>query len=323
MTELICPECKNKLDAVGSERLVCSAGHYALSKREGVWVDEGLAETSEKEFYDQIYENEHGRKWLQGLNRQSLAKRALEYMSLAYRRERFFKKNIKGSNNVILDLACGAGRDYFSNYGEVIGVDLSFRPLVLASKSYELVLQAGADRLPFADNTFDYVTSSDFFGHIELGQKDWLIQEILRVLKPGGKTLHVIETDSTNFWFRQAHKDPELFRKYFIEQIGGHVGLELPTDCVARWERNSFAVDKAEKIWGLVWPIRYYRDMLDNEYRQRDRVINAAVAVSSLLSRFKLVEVAVNVFLNPINSLVEKFFNLDNGQGLLLVCRKK
>jgi SAM-dependent methyltransferase len=301
----------------------CASCFFVLRNLDGILVDELSLSIKDKGFYDNIYASEHGQKWFQGLNRENLAKCILEKISLSYRRQRFFRKNIKGKNNVILDLACGAGRDYFQQFGTVVGIDLSFAPLLQARQRYDLAIQAGCDALPFADNTFDYVVSSDFFGHVRAEDKDKIIKEILRVMKSDGKTLHVIETDSANAWFRIAHRSPELFQKYFIEQIGGHVGLELPSQCVARWKGNGFFVQKAIKIWGLIWPVNDYITLFDNEYRKESVLVNVLVAWAKAVAKFKIIKLAVNIILNPINSLVEVFLPLDNGQGLMIVCQKK
>jgi ubiquinone/menaquinone biosynthesis C-methylase UbiE len=322
MVELKCPKCRVKLSERGND-YVCNSCSFVLRGRDGILVDESAAAQAGKEFYDKIYEGEHGKKWLQGLNRQSFAKRILEKLSLSYCRERFFKRNIKGNSNLILDLACGAGRDYFRQFGSVVGIDLSFSPLQEAKKRYDMVIQGGCDALPFDCNTFDYVVSSDFFGHVRNADKDKIIKEIWRVLKPGGKTLHVIETDSSNIWFKIAHKNPELFQKYFIEKIGGHVGLEMPEECVTRWRNDGFEPVKAKKIWGLVWPIEYYKDLFDNEYKNYSALVRLAVWKSKLLSRCKVVKIAVNIFLNPLNYIVELLTPLNHGNGLMLICRKK
>ena len=222
-----------------------------------------------------------------------------------------------------MDLACGAGRNYFKQFGTVVGIDLSFAPLLQARQRYDLTIHTGCDALPFADNTFDYVVSSDFFGHVRPEDKDKIIREILRVMKPNGKTLHVIETDSANIWFRIAHRSPELFQKYFVEQIGGHVGLELPGQCVARWQGNGFFVQKAIKIWGLIWPVNDYISLFDNEYRKESALVNGVVAAAKAAAKFKIIKLVVNIILNPINLLVEVFLPLNNGQGLMIVCQKK
>jgi hypothetical protein len=36
------------------------------------------------------------------------------------RRERFFKKHLRKGDYVILDLACGYGRELFTSYGKVL-----------------------------------------------------------------------------------------------------------------------------------------------------------------------------------------------------------
>ena len=66
--------------------------------------------------------------------------------------------------------------------------------------------------LPFADESFDYVVSADVIGHIRHEDKDRLFAEMHRVLKKGGKAIHVIETDATSRWFKFAHRYPDLFQ---------------------------------------------------------------------------------------------------------------
>lgn len=322
MIELHCPYCCHSLK-ISESVAYCEACSYQLKNEDGVWIDVSLSqETQDKNFYESVYSKEKGAHWLQGLNRDNFFKRLLEKISLSYRRERFFKHYLKGKQKKILDLACGAGRDYFKNYGEVVGVDLIKGPLIIAKKNYQQVIQAGISSLPFPDNYFDYVVSSDIFGHIRLQDKDNIIKEILRVLKPGGLTLHVIETDSTNVWFRMAHGRPELFQKYFIEQIGGHVGLELPSQCVSRWQHNGFMMVKVIKIWGLIWPIQDYAGLFDNKYQQGSIFLHCVVTISKILSKYRLIKIGINIILNPINYLIELFWPLDNGQGIMMVCKK-
>lgn len=320
MIELICPNCGNKIIEQESSYL-CDCG-LNWRKESGIIVNPDALDLSETGFYDKIYNEEKGSKWLQGLNRSSWIKRVLEIISLSYRRERFFKKNIKGSNNLILDLGCGAGRDYLGKYGEVIGIDLSKEPLLRAKDIYSLVILSDIKKLPFADNTFDFVISSDLFGHIKSEDKDVIYREIERVLKPKGLTLNVIETDSNNVWFKFAHKFPELFQKYFILAIGGHFGLELPSDCINRFRTAGFEVIKSKKIWGTVWPIQDYL-IFDNEYLGKSKLIDATVFVSKILSRNRAIKIVINIILNPVNSLVESITPMNNGQGLMLVCQKK
>lgn len=321
MIKLVCPKCRTELKR-REDSLVCLKCGFALGKTNGIYAVSNVDEVSVKEFYDGLYDKEKGSDWIKGLENEGILKNILEKISLSYRRERFFKNNIKGKNNLILDLACGAGRNYFKKYGGVIGIDLSLKPLRIAKEKYDLVILGSVDELPFPSRVFDYVVSSDFFGHIKNEDKDKIIREIYRVLKPGGKTLHVIETDSDNAWFKFAHKYPELFQKYFIEQIGGHIGLEMPRNVVERWKENDFKVIKTIKIWGVIWPVQDYQ-IFDNEYKYLSKLVRIIVIISKIFSKIKLIKVGVNILLNPINLSVESMTSLNNGQGLMIVCQKK
>ena len=89
--------------------------------------------------------------------------------SLSGRRDRLFLKEMSGGSKdrLILDLGCGGGRHYFTNYGRVIGIDPVLELLQLSAKLYDEVYHCGGFRLPFADESFDYVVSTDVLGHIE------------------------------------------------------------------------------------------------------------------------------------------------------------
>lgn len=65
--------------------------------------------------------------------------------------------------------------------------------------------------------------------------------------------IHIIETDANNWHFRFAHRYPDLFQKYFVESIGGHFRLELPSKAIARIENNGFKVFRSkENLGGIV-----------------------------------------------------------------------
>jgi demethylmenaquinone methyltransferase/2-methoxy-6-polyprenyl-1,4-benzoquinol methylase len=106
----------------------------------------------------------------------------------------------------VLDLCCGTGDLAFalarSGPAQVIGADFSHAMLVRANtknktqaqerkaQSPAAFFEADALRLPFADASFDLVTSA--FGFRNLANYESGLREIRRVLKPGG-TLAILE----------------------------------------------------------------------------------------------------------------------------------
>ncbi|HYQ57249.1 MAG TPA: class I SAM-dependent methyltransferase [Draconibacterium sp.] len=92
----------------------------------------------------------------------------------------------------MLELGCGTGHwtELFVNRGfDVIATDISDAMLKLAiQKNLEAeVLKADAEELPFKNESFDVVASVTMMGFLE--RKETVLNEIYRVLKPGGYLL--------------------------------------------------------------------------------------------------------------------------------------
>jgi len=95
----------------------------------------------------------------------------------------------------ILDIGCGVGTFAFhlSKFGAVTyGIDYSFESLKMAQKlvsKYNTAVKAkfilaDATRIPFQDCSFDKIVVADFIEHISHGEKEQLLKEIYRILKP-------------------------------------------------------------------------------------------------------------------------------------------
>src|SRR5450755_276204 len=126
---------------------------------------------------------------------------------------------------VVLDLCCGTGDLAFSlsrsARARIIGADFSHAMLVRAraksrsfnarSKTYAVApmsfFEADALRLPFADASFDLITTA--FGFRNLANYEVGLREIHRLLKPGG-TLAILE-----FTEPPAGLLGDLYRWYF------------------------------------------------------------------------------------------------------------
>jgi ubiquinone/menaquinone biosynthesis C-methylase UbiE len=332
---LVCPRCKKALDDTQQGLKCPGCGNcYPVIDAIPTFIHEGQNVELYSEWWHQKYEESlHARlaacwriyrerllrkKWL----RPFLS--AVLYFDV--RRDLFFRKvfenyNASKKETLILDLACGKGRRCFAEYGHVVGVDLSFEPLPSASAIYGQVIHADALELPFDDQTFDFVVSSDFLGHIPSELKPQLLSEIFRVLKPGGITAHIMETDSTSFIYRFAKKEPVLFHRYFVEEIGGHFGLELPSAALKRFSEIGFAtlyVKKIAPIWENLKNIRIY----DNEYKTKSVLLKMWLFLCRAFKRLGAGQRLLEIVTGLASRIWARFIPLDSADALLVALRK-
>jgi SAM-dependent methyltransferase len=100
------------------------------------------------------------------------------------------------AGRAVLDLGCGTGVDlvrFARGRARVVGADLSEAAIRLARQNVgHQHLQAGllvadGERLPFADDHFDYVFAHGVVQYTANGRR--LVDEVRRVLKPGGEAV--------------------------------------------------------------------------------------------------------------------------------------
>jgi len=100
----------------------------------------------------------------------------------------------------VLDLGCGAGLDlyFYARHvgptGRLYGLDISAPMLEKASRTLQSLgvenaewLHAPSDAIPLSDNSVDLVTANGIFNLSP--DKDAVMREVARVLKPGGRTI--------------------------------------------------------------------------------------------------------------------------------------
>lgn len=155
-----------------------------------------------------------------------------------------------------LDLGCGTKPKNPYNCDELYGVDLSEEVLQLGQNFK--VVNLVTEKLPFPDNFFDSVSAFDVFEHIPRLVIDFsskkqylsfmnLLDEIHRVLKPGGRLYAVIPM----FPSADAFTDPthvnimtEKTHEYFCgkERAARQYGFKGTFELLeARWINNSVA----------------------------------------------------------------------------------
>ena len=189
--------------------------------------------------------------------------KTLDRFDLRFARTMWVYDNVREKSSV-LDLGCGAGMLALLKRKDVtlVGADLSDECVAAAKRNgYDETVRAELKALPFADGAFDYVVSLDVIGHIPAEDKDAVLSEIRRVLKPKGVTMHGIEcTDHAGRRRYDEMSEQELER--FIA-IDGHVGLEEEEEHAGRFRRFFKHV---------AWQPRYALCLSSEEFlKQADR----------------------------------------------------
>lgn len=189
--------------------------------------------------------------------------KALDRFDIRFARTMWIYDNVRAGSTV-LELGCGAGMlALLKRKGIVLtGVDLSDECARAARRNgYDSTFAAELSRLPFGAENFDYVVSLDVLGHVGVEEKDAVLAEVKRVLRPGGVTMHGIECTDRSAQKSYDEMSAEELRR-FIE-VDGHVGLE---------EEQEHA-DRFRKFFSHVaWEPRYALCLSSEEFlKQADK----------------------------------------------------
>jgi len=168
---------------------------------------------------------------------------------------------------LILDVGCGSGivtRDIARlTKGKIVGVDGSEDMIKVAKdilKDFKNVeLRVGnAEKLPFEDNTFNLVTCNLVLMWADNPQK--VVDEMARVVKPGGKVLASLEPDYGGklHWPENPKIDP-VFAGRAIKERGGdpHIGRKLRLIFVRAGLETKVGIGN-NRIWSCEEDKAYY-----------------------------------------------------------------
>ncbi len=210
----------------------------------------------------------------------------------------------------VLDLACGSGEPSISiaallaGTGEVIGVDMAAEPLKVARERARKrgltnveYMQADVHALPFADASFDRVTSR--LGVMFFGDLPQALAEMHRVLKPGGRVALLAWGAMEQPYFgltigtiRRLHPELEVpagARQMFKFGVPGtlagavrEAGFAEAEDRVRhlRWDWHGSPAEMWDYFRGVTVPFRALLEKVDG-----DEAVNAAV-LAALGERF-------------------------------------
>jgi len=202
-----------------------------------------------------------------------------------------------------LDVGCGTGYNLglLARHGSVVGLDLNERGLMLAREIGRPLVRARTERLPFADATFDLVTSFDMMQCIPTDRE--AVREMARVAKPGGvvvismAALEILHGDHSEVW--------QEYRRY------------TRASARALAEQAGLRVERVTFMFAVLFPVllvsrgvqrltRRYREVRDDT----DITIPPA-PINALLSGLLRVEAALS-----------RRVGMPVGSSLLVVARK-
>lgn len=111
---------------------------------------------------------------------------AYEFSNTRYHIWNFVKEFLKDRQSLRgLDIGCGNGKNMI--HENMIGIDTNQPFMNICKSKGHNVLLADCCALPFKDNTFDYSLCISVIHHLSTQERRLLsIQEMIRVLKPGG-----------------------------------------------------------------------------------------------------------------------------------------
>lgn len=158
-------------------------------------------------------------------------------------------------DRVILDAGCGTGGNLewlarYAGNGRVVGIDLVSTALEFCRKrAHEHLALASATGLPFADKSFDLVTSFDVLVQIPgPGADERAMREMFRVLKPGGIAFM---RGAAFEWMKSGH-DRALGteRRYDLDELR------------EKLKRAGFEVLRETYANSLLFPVAAFRRLL-------------------------------------------------------------
>src|SRR5215831_2611486 len=252
--------------------------------------------------------------------------KALDRFDIRFARTMWIYDNVR-ANSTVLDLGCGAGMlALLKRKGVTLtGVDLSPECTLAAQRNgYDFTSTTRLSQLPFPDHSFDYVVSLDVIGHIGFEEKDEVLAEIKRVLRPDGVTMHGIEC--TDHAARKDYDEMTADELHRFVEVDGHVGLEEEQEHAQRflrffqhvaWEsRYALNLSSEEFLkqadkYGLDFEedfLEYLRGLSFKERRAFDMAMGYVFAKISDLN-LSLPKSGLYVFLKAANVPLGRFYN--------------
>lgn len=132
-----------------------------------------------------------------------------------------------------LDLGCGEGEFLAYDKDTIEGVDPNVRAVTRLKKEGYTVKEGRADKLPHDDSVFEVVHCHNVIEHVDIETAHKMLEEVKRVLVPGGIFVLSSEVVTKKFWETFGHVKPyppmavlKLLRPESREEFDGISGFE-------------------------------------------------------------------------------------------------
>jgi SAM-dependent methyltransferase len=152
----------------------------------------------------------------------------------------------------ILDAGCGVGGTmrFLQHYGTVIGLDLAPDAIELSPPELSPRLMRGSVvHLPFADASFDLVTSFDVLYHRGVADEGAAVREFHRVLDAGGRLL--LRLPAYEFLRSKHDRAVHTRRRYTTGAVR------------ALLQENGFLVERCSYVNTLLFPLALAQRLLE------------------------------------------------------------
>ncbi|MBS1955851.1 MAG: class I SAM-dependent methyltransferase [Cyanobacteria bacterium SZAS-4] len=208
----------------------------------------------------------------------------------------------KGSPLRILDAGCGTGflAKKLKEFGDVEAVDMHDQAIQYARNRGLSVTKASVEKLPFAPETFDLLTSIDVIYHKFVEDDVEALRQFYSVLKPGGYLVLRVPAkpslhSSHDHFVHTARRYERTDLRSKLKQVGFEI--EVLTYCqgslfIPAWVKARMDQQTATK----------QHSVIEHQSRWLNRAISAILKME--------------------NRMILAGFDIPTGIGLVTVCRK-